>query len=115
MTSGEWSTTDSMVLQILASMLASQNREQKAADLLEYLLTREPENTEVLRALCGVYLMLERYEEALTTVERYERLVPKDGNTDDVMLVKGQALWELGHSSEATSVMNDYLTRNENK
>ena len=115
MTSGDWSNTDSLVLQILASTLAGQNREQKAADLLEYVLTREPENPEVVRALCGIYLMLERFDDALGMVERYERLIPPGDEIGDVMLVKSQALWEMGLSREATSVMSDYLARNEQK
>ena len=111
LSSSDWSNTDSMVLQILANMLASQNREQKAVELLEYVLTRQPDNLAVIKALGGVYLLVERHEEALEMIERYERSVPEGGNHDDVLMVKGQVLWALGHETEATAVVNSYLTK----
>ncbi len=106
-----WSKTDSMVLQILANMLAGQNREQQAADLLEYACRQEPNNPDILRALCGVYAMLERHEEVLTMVERYERTVPTGTDLGALMMLRGQALWNLGRAAEATAVMNTYLAR----
>jgi predicted Zn-dependent protease len=106
-----WSGTDSMVLLILANVLASQNREAKAAGLLEYVLKREPGNGEAVRALCGVYLMLGRYNDALEMVERHEKRNPSDGS-DPVMMIKGQALYELGLTEKAAQVVNLFLARN---
>ena len=111
MSNGPWTRTDSMVLQILANTLANQNREQSAADLLEYVLTHEPDNADVVRALCGIYLLLERNEEALAAIKRYEGLVPSASRTNEILMVKSQALWELGRTEEATTAMNDYLAR----
>ena len=106
-----WNNTDSMVLQILATMLAGQNREQQAADLLEYVLGHEPDNLDVIKALCGVYLILDRHEDALDMADRYEQNLPPGADPGPVMMVKGQALWELGHSREAMAAMDSYLQR----
>lgn len=111
MPSADWSANDSMVLQILANILASQNREAKAAGLLEYVLDREPDNHDVIRALCGVYLMLERYEDTLAMAKRYESVRPNNDHRGTVMMVKGQALWELGHTAEAKQIVDQFLLR----
>ena len=107
--SDDWTSQDSMVLQILANTLAGQNREARAAVLLEFVLVRDPENTDAMRALCGVYLMLDRHEDALGMVERYERVAPPEKRQPDMQMAKGRALWALGHSNEAIEVMNSYL------
>ena len=111
MSSGTWTRTDSMVLQILANTLANQNREHHAAALLEYVLAHEPDNAEVVRGLCGVYFLLERHEEVLVAIKRYERLVPIADRARDVLVVKSQALWQLGRADEAMTAMNDYLAQ----
>ncbi len=111
----DWSPDDSKVLQILANMLASQNREAKAASLLEYVLERDPDNRDALRALCGVYLMLERYEDTVAMVDRYRAGNENDKHTTTLMIVKGQALWELGRTAEAQNIMDNYLSRSVNQ
>lgn len=97
------------MLQLLANTLAGQNREARAAVLLEFVLVRDPENIEAMRALCGVYLMLDRHEDALSMVERYERVAPQEKRHSDMRMAKGRALWALGHSREAIEIMNSYL------
>ncbi|MCG8693874.1 MAG: hypothetical protein MI806_21940 [Minwuiales bacterium] len=106
----DWSATDTKVLQVLANVLASQNREAKAADLLEFALEREPENTELLKALCGVYLLLENYLAALEMAERYLASGHNGADRAGVLLVKGQALWGLGQEPEAVATIRDYLS-----
>ena len=68
-----WTRTDSQVLQVLANTLATQNKEHKAADILEYVLIKDPENDEALLALCGVYSLMERDAEVLNTIAKLER------------------------------------------
>ncbi len=111
MTVNDWSSSDSMVLQMLANTLAGQNREEKAAELLEYVLLRDADNLDALRSLCSVYLLLERHEEALKAVQRYEKSEPA---IEDLMLVKGLSLWGLGKTREAVEVMNKYLAKGVN-
>ena len=110
LTPEEWSNTDTKVLQVLANILASQNREAKAADLLEFALAREPENAELIKALCGVYLMLERYADALEMVERYQAAGETGPDRESVLMVKGQALWGLGLIPDAVAAFNEYLS-----
>ena len=98
-----------MVLLILANTLASQNREAQAADLLEYVITRDPDNVDAVRALCGIYLIVGRYDDALDMVARYERTQSGTRDADPVTMVKGQALWELGRTKEATETMKKFL------
>ena len=108
--SNAWSNADTKVLQVLAGLFASQNRKAMAADLLEFALEREPGNPELMKALCGVYLMLERFADALDMVERY--LVTSDAGRDRaaVLMVKGQALWALDRKSEAVAAINEYVS-----
>ncbi len=110
LTPDKWSNADTKILQVLASVLASQNREVKAADLLEYALAHEPDNPELIRALSGVYLMLERYADALDMVERYLSNSEKGPDRADVLMVKGQALWGLGRTPDAVAATNEYLS-----
>ena len=105
-----WSKTNTQVLQVLANVLASQNRETKAAHLLEFALDREPDNTGLIKALCGVYLMLERYPDALDMVERYLATGETGSGRTSVLMVKALALWELGLTSDAAATFNDYLS-----
>ena len=108
--SEQWSNADTKVLQVLANVFASQNREAKAADLLEFALAREPGNAELMRALCGVYLMLERHADALDMVERYLATGETGPDRAKVLMVKGQALWGLGRMQDGIAVMNEYLS-----
>jgi tetratricopeptide (TPR) repeat protein len=106
----EWSANDTKVLQVLANVLASQNREAKAADLLEFALNREPKNPEVLKALCGVYMMLERYSDTLEMIDRYVATGDTSAGYASLLLIKGQALWGLGREAEAVGTIKEYLS-----
>lgn len=106
-----WTDTDSKVLQILANTLANQNREQEAADLLEYVNSRDPDNTAVIKALCGVYLLLDRNQDVLSYISQHEKLSPTEGNSEEMLMIKAQALWKMGLSKEAVAVKDEYLAR----
>ena len=104
-----WSRTNTKVLQVLANVLAGQNRETKAAHLLEFALAREPDNAELMKALCGVYLMLERYPDALDMAERYLKAEEAGPGRAPVLMVKALALWGQGLTSDAAATFNEYL------
>lgn len=104
----DWTRTDSQMLQVLASTFAEQNKADKAADLLEYVVRRDPQNSEAMAALCGVYFLMQRFEKALDAVQRMEGL--EDEIPSSVALVKAQSLWELGREAEASQLLNLYLT-----
>lgn len=101
----DWTETDSTVLRMLAHVLAGQNRAEEAAGLLDYLLRRDPGNRQARRAAAGAYLLAGRYSEALDTIAAAEPL--DDG--DVLMLIKGQALWELGLTADASETVSRYL------
>ncbi|MEM1385251.1 MAG: tetratricopeptide repeat protein [Pseudomonadota bacterium] len=100
-----WTSTDSAVLQVLASILASQNRPDEAADLLEYVMARDPGSSDARRAAAAAYLLAGRYSETLDLIAAGT----PPGRGDPLLLVKGQALWELGLTDEASLAVETYL------
>lgn len=110
MTQTDWTETDTMVLQVLASVLTSQHKEDRAAVLLEYALEKDPENMSIKKALGGVYTLLDRHEEALSMIDAAMAADPGPADRERLLLVRCEALWKGGREEEARAVMNSYIS-----
>lgn len=111
MTNLEWTETDTKVLQVLASVLTSQSKEERAATLLEYALERDPDNSSVKKALGGVYTLLDRYDEALSMIDATLADDPTPADVERLLIVRSEALWKAGREEEARSAMKEYLSK----
>jgi len=104
-----WAPDDTRILQVLASVLANQTREETAVALLEYALGKEPDNNEVKQALSGAYLLIGHFAESLDMGDQ----ALADGAVgiarEHLLLVRSQALWGLERRDEARKAMNHYL------
>lgn len=105
-----WTPEDSKVLHLLASVMSGQGRDEKAAVLLECVKQNDPNYNEAPRALSGVYLRLERYEEAIKMADD----ALSDAELDQqfrvaLLFIRSHALWALGRSDDARAAMNDYI------
>jgi len=105
-----WAPDDTRILQILASVLANQNREETAVALLEYALGKEPENNEVKQALSGAYLLIGHYAEALDMADQALAGGARHVVREKLLLVRSQALWGLERREEARKAMDHYLS-----
>ncbi|MEM8985366.1 MAG: tetratricopeptide repeat protein [Pseudomonadota bacterium] len=109
MTQQEWTENDTKVLQVLASVLTSQGKENRAATLLEYALDKEPDNISVKKALGGVYTLLNKYEEAVSMIDAALADNPTPADLDRLLLVRSEALWKGGREGEAREMMQRYI------
>lgn len=108
-TASEWSSADSKYLQILAYILAGQNREQMACDLLEYALSNDRGNGEIMKALAGAYFLLGRFDDA---VGRADQALAADQTAADaagLKLIKSRAFHALGRTDDAERLMSEYV------
>jgi len=104
---------DIKFLQVLAHVLASQNREQMAADLLEFALSQDPSNAEIQKALCGVYLLLERFDDSIRAGERALADHATAGEAGRLKLVMSKAHHALGRHADAERLMAEYIQTRE--
>ncbi|MEM8622194.1 MAG: hypothetical protein AAGG47_01595 [Pseudomonadota bacterium] len=107
----EWEAEDSIFLQVLAHILAGQNREQAACDLLEFALSEDPRNGDIMRALCGVYGLLERHDDAITMGDRALSAGQSGEDIARIKLVQSTAHQARGRTTEAELMMRDYITQ----
>jgi len=105
-----WTSDDTRILQILASVLANQNREEAAVALLEYALGKEPDNSEVKQALSGAYLLIGHFAESLDMADKSLAAGATGGIRLNLLLVRSQALWGLERHKEAREAMSHYLS-----
>lgn len=105
----DWRPLDSTFIQHLAHVLASQNRESQAADLLEYVLAKDPNNGEAMKALTGVYFMMGHHDQAARMAERALKMRLPDQDAAAVQMIQARALHALGQSEEAERLMAAYL------
>ena len=109
MTHTDWTENDTKVLQVLASVLTSQFKEDRAATLLEYALEKDPDNAAVKKALGGVYTLLNRHEEALSMIDAALADDPAPADLERLLLVRSEALWKGGRETEARAAMQEYI------
>ena len=109
MAQAEWTENDTKVLQVLASVLTSQNKEGRAAALLEYALKKDPDNLSLKKALGGVYTLLDKHAEALEMIDAALASEPTPADMRKLMLVRCEALWKGGREVEARDAMQTYL------
>ena len=105
-----WEREDSAFLQVLAYVLTNQNREQAAVDLLEYALAQDPENGDLMRALCGVYSLLERYDDAIVMGDAALSTGQRSDDVTRIKLIQSSAHHALGRAAEAEQALRDYIT-----
>ncbi len=110
MTETAWTETDTMVLQVLANVLTSQHKEERAVVLLEYALEKDPENISIKKALGGVYTLLDRYDEALSMIDDAMAANPGPADKERLLLVRSEALWKGGREEEARTAMQSYIS-----
>lgn len=106
-----WDPEDSIFVQVLAHILAGQNREQAACDLLEFALSEDPKNGDLMRALCGVYSLLERFDDAIRMGDAALSAGQDPENVARIKLVQSSAHQERGRTAEAEQMMRDYITQ----
>lgn len=107
----EWEAEDTIFIQVLAHILAGQNREQAACDLLEFALSEDPQNAHVMRALCGVYGLLERHDEAIAMGDRALAAGQSNEDIARIKLVQSSSHQARGRTAEAEQMMRDYITQ----
>lgn len=107
----EWTDNDTKVLQILANTLTRQQKPDRAGILLEYALKKDPGNLSVKKALCGVYMLLENYDSALSMIDRVLEEKPREKDTEKLSLVRCEALWHSGKKEEAKNEMKKYISK----
>ena len=111
MTRTDWTKSDTQILRILASILTSQKKEDRAVVLLEYALEKEPDNIGVKKALGGVYTLLDRHEEALPMIDAALKTGPAPADVERLLLVRSEALWRAGREAEARTAMQEYISQ----
>lgn len=97
------------VLQVLAHLYATQNRLDEAVTLLETAERHSPGNTEVMRALAAIHMLMKRHDAALELAEATLALEPPHDDRVALMLMRAQALWALDRPLEARRAMAAYI------
>ena len=105
-----WTETDTKVLHLLASLLTQQNREEKACELLEFALSRSPDNLEVMKALSAVCLLTRKNDRALELADTaLSQIQERSDDRAPLLLVRSKALWGLGRETESRVAMDEYI------
>lgn len=107
----DWTAKDTKVLQVLANVLAGQNRHDKAVQLLEYALDKEPDNASIKKALSGAYLFLGRSNDALDMADAALATETSEADRERLLLVRSRALWQCGQTDEARAEMQHYINQ----
>ena len=105
-----WTETDTKVLHLLANLLTQQNREEKARELLEFALSRSPNNLEVMKALSAVCLLTRNNDRALELADAVLDQVHEQSDQASLLLVRSRALWGLGREAESRVAMDEYIS-----
>ena len=105
-----WTETDTKVLHLLASLLTQQNREEKARELLEFALSRSPDNLEVMKALSAVCLLTRKNDRALELADMALDQIQEPSDRAPLLLVRSKALWGLGRETESRIAMDKYIS-----
>ena len=107
--SDAWTETDTKVLHLLANLLTQQNREEKARELLEFALSRSPNNLDVMKALSAVCLLTRKNDRALELADTVLDQIQEESDRASLLLVRSKALWGLGREAESRVAMDDYI------
>ncbi|MEM9840703.1 MAG: tetratricopeptide repeat protein [Pseudomonadota bacterium] len=97
------------VLQVLAHLYATHNRLDEAVTLLETAERHSPGNTEVMRALAAIHMLMKRHDAALELADATLALQPTHDDRVALMLLRAQALWGLDRPLEARRAMAAYI------
>ena len=108
--SDAWTDTDTKVLHLLANLLTQQNREEKARELLEFALSRSPDNVEVMKALSAVCLLTRKNDRALELADIALGRIREPNDRAPLLLVRSKALWGLGRDVESRTAMDEYIS-----
>ena len=108
--SDAWTETDTKVLHLLANLLTQQNREDKARELLEFALSRSPNNLEVMKSLSAVCLLTRKNDRALELADAALGQIREQSDRASLLLVRSRALWGLGREAESRVAMNEYIS-----
>ena len=108
--SDAWTETDTKVLHLLANLLTQQNREDKARELLEFALSRSPNNLEVMKSLSAVCLLTRQNDRALELADAALGQIREQSDRATLLLVRSRALWGLGREAESRVAMNEYIS-----